>query len=294
MDYVKPQEVIASMLAYGRDKAALPLRDMLIRGFLSGAILGFATSLALTAAQQTVPIVGALVFPVGFCMIVLLGLELVTGSFALVSVAAVDGGTSWRRGLRSLFWVYTANLAGAVFYAGVLTFALKGHGAAVIQGIIAVAEAKTIAYSPDGVHGLLACFSKAMLCNWMVCMAVVLALTSRSTVGKIVAAWLPVLTFFGQAFEHCVVNMFVIPAGMLLGAKVTFTDWWFWNMLPATLGNFVGGFVFVGLFLYWTYGPRAAGAKEPAVVILRSPAESDPRKSAEPSHGSPRTAAALR
>lgn len=265
MDYVKPPEVVKAMLASGRAKAALPLRDLLIRGFLSGAILGFATSLALTAAQQTAPIVGALIFPVGFIMIVLLGLELVTGNFAIVSLAAVDGGPSWRSALVSFFWVYLANLVGAVFYAAVLAIALKGGGLApVVERIVATAEAKTIAYSAHGAGGMAACVAKAVLCNWMVCMAVVLALTSQSTIGKIVAAWLPVLTFFGQAFEHAVVNMFVIPAGMLLGAKVTFSDWWLWNQLPATLGNFVGGFVFVGLFLYWTYGPATKSAFPPS------------------------------
>jgi formate/nitrite transporter FocA (FNT family) len=89
----------------------------------------------------------------------------------------------------------------------------------------------------------------------MVCFGVVMALTSQSTLGKIAAAWLPILIFFAQGFEHSVVNMFVIPTGMLMGAKVSMTDWWLWNQIPVTLGNFVGGFVFTGLFLYWTYRP---------------------------------------
>src|SRR3954466_8146101 len=92
MDYLKPVDVVKTMVAAGNTKAGLPMKDLLIRGFLSGSLLGFATSLAITATLQTnVPLVGALVFPVGFVMIVLLGLELVTGSFAIVTLAGVDG-----------------------------------------------------------------------------------------------------------------------------------------------------------------------------------------------------------
>ena len=79
--------------------------------------------------------------------------------------------------------------------------------------------------------------------------------TTTSTLGKIVTAWMPIFIFFAQGFEHAVVNMFVIPTGMMLGAKVTFADWWLWNQIPVTLGNLIGGFVFTGLALYLTHGP---------------------------------------
>src|SRR3954469_13301332 len=104
MDYIKPAEVVKNMLTAGNTKAALPVKDLLIRGFLSGALLGFATSLAITATLQTnIPLVGALVFPVGFVMIVLLGLELVTGSFAVVTLAGVDGQRSISQVATNLF-----------------------------------------------------------------------------------------------------------------------------------------------------------------------------------------------
>lgn len=289
MDHLKPQDVVKAMLASGRAKGALPRRDLLLRGFLSGAILGCATSLAMTAAQQTAPIVGALVFPVGFIMIVLLQLELVTGNFAVVSLAAVDGAYPWRTACINFFWVYVANLAGALAYGALLAVALKGgHVFPVAERIVAAAEAKTIAYSAHGAAGMASVIAKSILCNWMVCMAVVLAFTSQSTIGKIAAAWLPVLTFFGQGFEHTVVNMFVIPTGMMLGAHVSFTDWWLWNQIPSTLGNFVGGFVFTGLFLYWTYRtpPATSGATIETVIISQSPAQNNAQKSPAPAHDS--------
>lgn len=74
--------------------------------------------------------------------------------------------------------------------------------------------------------------------------------TSTSTIGKIAAMWLPIMIFFAQGFEHSVVNMFVIPAGMMVGANITMVDWWIWNQIPVTIGNFISGCIFVGLALH--------------------------------------------
>jgi formate/nitrite transporter FocA (FNT family) len=113
-------------------------------------------------------------------------------------------------------------------------------------------------------------FVKAILCNWMVCLAIVMTMTTSSTVGKIAAAWMPMLIFFGQGFEHSVVNMFVIPTGMLMGAKVTVAEWWLWNQIPVTIGNLVGGFIFTGLAFYLTHRPRPAAAR---IAGMSVPAE---------------------
>jgi formate transporter len=267
MDYIKPIEVVKNMLAAGSAKVDLTIKDLLIRGILSGALLGIATSLALTAAIQTgAPIVGAILFPVGFVMIILLGLELVTGSFAVVTLAAVDKRRSVSQVLSNLTWVFIGNLIGSVAYGFLLYIALTGMGTEAPTGvaakIVSLAEAKTLGYSAHGFAGMTTIFVKAILCNWMVCLGVVMAMTSHSTLGKIAAAWLPILTFFAQGFEHSVVNMFIIPTGMMMGAKVSLADWWLWNQLPVTLGNLFGGMVFTGLLLYWTYRP----AKEPAIA----------------------------
>lgn len=271
MDYIKPNEVVKNMLALGEAKAALSIKDILLRGILSGALLGFATSLALTAAAQSVPLVGALIFPVGFVMIVLLGLELVTGSFAVVMLAGVDGRVPWARVFSNLSWVFIGNLIGSVLYGAFLYVVLTNCGSEAPSGIaakiISIAEAKTNAYAAHGMAGMATVVTKAILCNWMVCLGLVMALTSKSTIGKVVAMWLPILTFFAQGFEHSVVNMFMIPTGILLGAKVSLSDWWIWNQIPVTIGNLVGGFLFTGLFLYWTYRP----AKQAATVETVAP-----------------------
>jgi formate/nitrite transporter len=271
MDYIKPLDVVRNMIATGTAKAGLSTKDLLIRGFLSGALLGFATSLALTATLQTnVPLVGALVFPAGFVMIVLLGLELVTGSFALVPLAGVTGQRSPAQVAANLGWVFFGNLLGSVVYGLLLYVALTSMGteapAGVAAKLVALAEAKTNAYAAHGAAGLITVFVKAVLCNWMVCLGVVMAMTSHSTVGKIVAMWLPVVMFFAQGFEHSVVNMFVIPTGMMMGAKVSVADWWLWNQLPVTAGNIVGGLLFTGLFLYWTYPSGKEAPVAPAAI----------------------------
>jgi formate/nitrite transporter FocA (FNT family) len=123
-----------------------------------------------------------------------------------------------------------------------------------------VSQAKTLGYAALGGRGLLSAVGKAILCNWMVTLGVVMAMTSQATGGKIAAMWLPILTFFAQGFEHSVVNMFAIPAGMLLGAPVSLGHWWLWNQVPVTLGNIAGGVVLTGLALHYTHR-RAAVAR---------------------------------
>jgi formate transporter len=259
MDYISPSEVAGSFVANGALKSKLPVRQLLLRGALSGALLGFATTVAFTAnAQGLQPIVGAVLFPVGFAMIVILGLELVTGSFAMLPTAWLAGGTSLLCILGNLFWVFVGNLAGGCLYAWMYAAVqtqfhhVPATGAAAL--IVAAAQAKTLGYEKLGINGLWLAMVKAALCNWMVCMGVVMGLTSRSTLGKIAGCWLPIFIFFALGYEHSVVNMFIIPAGMWMGAPVSLREWWLWNQLPVTLGNLVGGFLFVGLPMLWLRG----------------------------------------
>jgi formate/nitrite transporter len=266
------------MVETGRRKLALPTYDLIIRGALAGAILGVATSLAFTGAVSTgQPLVGALIFPVGLIIIVLLGLELVTGSFALLPLPWLDRDASGAAVVTNWTWVFFANLIGSVVYGALLAIALTNMGSIEPSGvaarIISIAEAKTTGYAAFGVAGFVTAFVKGILCNWMVCLAVVLAMGTNSTIGKIATAWMPIFIFFAQGFEHAVVNMFIIPTGMLLGAKVTWGDWWLWNQIPVTLGNIVGGFVFTGLAIYLTYKPRPVPEDSPLPVPTRVPAE---------------------
>ena len=272
MDALKPAAVVDAMIEAGALKAELGVGDLLIRGALSGGLLGIATSMALGAAVQTGQLlVGALIFPVGFVMIVLLGLELVTGSFALLPMAVMAGRAKPGQMLSNWSWVLLGNLIGSVVYAVLFVIAATDAWqiapVGVAERLRQVAEAKTIGYAKFGAAGMLTVFVKAMLCNWMVCMGVVMGLCSSSVIGRIAAAWMPILVFFAQGFEHTVVNMFIIPAGMMMGAKVSVSDWVVWNLIPVTIGNLVGGFGFVALALFATFVPKSAGR---AAVLAQS------------------------
>lgn len=267
MDYVHPTEVVAEALRTGEKKAGLSIRDIMIRGFLSGVFLGYATSLAqLIVAQGLPPIVGAVAFPVGFVILVLLGLELVTGNFALLPPALAAGRVSFSRLFRNWGWVYLANLLGSVFYAILFSVSATAFGTTeagpIGEQVRLVAQRKTLAYLAIGLDGWNTAFVRGILCNWMVTLGTVLAFVSRSTTGKIAAMWLPITIFFALGYEHSVVNMYAIPAGILMGAPISISDWWLWNQIPVTLGNIIGGAVFTGLALYTTHGPIPAAEKE--------------------------------
>lgn len=259
MDYVSPKEVASTMMNAAITKSALSVKDLLIRGCLSGALLAISVTLAyFSTAQTQLSLVGAFVFPVGFAIITILGLELVTGSFSLVPLAWLEKKISATTMLKNLFWVFLGNLIGSLFFALLYWAAVSETGTLakigmVEQMIITASEKKTIGYAAHGFSGLFSAFVKAVLCNWMVCMGVVMAMTSRSTPGKIVAAGIPIFIFFALGYEHAVVNMFVIPAGIMFGANVTVADWWLYNQLIVTAGNIVGGLLFTGMAIYYTY-----------------------------------------
>jgi formate transporter len=261
MDYVTPKELMQEAVLSAKKKSALNIGDMMIRGTLSGVFLGFATSLAVVVtAQGMPPIVGAILFPVGFVMLALLGLELATGNFALLPAALAAGEVSFTKLLRNWGWVYFGNLVGSVFYALLFYLTVTNFGATssgpVGDLLKTAAQKKTLAYMTLGSSGWATAFVKGILCNWMVTIGAVLALASRSTVGKVVAMWLPIMTFFAQGFEHSIVNMFVVPAGLMFGAPVSIGQWLLWNQIPVTLGNIVSGALFTGLALYATYGVK--------------------------------------
>jgi formate/nitrite transporter len=216
MDYVNPKELVQEALVVAARKASLSVSDMLIRGVLSGVFLGFATSLAVVVtAQGLPPIVGAILFPVGFVMLALLGLELATGNFALLPAALAAGKVSLGRLLRNWGWVYFGNLVGSLFYALLFYWTVTNFGATgggpVGDLLRSAAQKKTVGYMALGTSGWVTAFIKGILCNWMVTIGAVMALVSRSTVGKVIAMWLPIMTFFAQGFEHSIVNMFVVP-----------------------------------------------------------------------------------
>lgn len=272
MDYVPPLKLMEEIEAASMKKAGLSMQGMLLKGFLAGALLAYATAFAFKASDGlpggAAALVAGAVFPVGFAMIVLLGLELATGNFAVLPVGIARGRTTYAGMLRNWSGVYLGNFLGCVFVGFLLAFTLSEG---FIQGsgplgarIIAVARSKTLAYEHAGAAGWLTAFIKGILCNWMVALGTVLGLSSTSTTGKIAAIWLPVSTFFALAFEHSIVNMFVIPTAIMLGADISVQQWLLWNQIPVTLGNIVGGAVLTGLLLHYCNKAYAVSQAKPS------------------------------
>ncbi len=266
IDAVMPAKVVQGMIAAGEAKTRLTVVELFVRSALAGAFLGVATTLAFTAAGQTgLPIVGALIFPVGFSMIVVLGLDLITGSFALMPLAVMAGRATIGQLITNWIITFVGNFAGSLILAGLMYLSLTSMGhdgggpvfTPVVEGLKKAVTARSAGFYNLGTLGIGTAFVRAMLCNWMVCLGVVMAIASSTSVGKIIGCWLPIVIFFGQGFEHAVVNMSLFPLGLLLGANATVPQYLLYNELPVTLGNLVGGFLFTGLALYLAY-PKGA------------------------------------
>lgn len=227
---------------------------------MAGAILALAAVFAVTVAVQTgSPIFGAILFPVGFCMLYLMGFDLLTGVFVLTPLALLDKrpGVTLPRILKNWGLVFVGNFAGAltvaVMMAIVFTYGFTVEPNAVGQKIAEIGVSRTLGYAEHGAGGMLTLFVRGMLCNWMVSMGVVGAMISTSVSGKVIAMWMPIMLFFGMAFEHSVVNMFLFPSGLIMGGSFSIMDYMIWNEIPTVLGNLVGGLAFTGLTLYTTH-----------------------------------------
>mmetsp|Transcript_78963 Transcript_78963/g.223467 ORF Transcript_78963/g.223467 Transcript_78963/m.223467 type:complete len:285 (+) Transcript_78963:98-952(+) len=265
-DSQRPDAIVKMATEMGAKKAVLPVSHMLLKGAISGALLGIATVLSICVSTQPfgreLPALGAFVFPVGFCMLVILGMELVTGNMALIPMAVYARQATLRDMWKSWFFVALGNLGGSLLFASMYC-AVTSSSTALGYMTKAIAVAKTHAYMNEGPRGILVAMLKAVLCNWMVTTGTVLAFASTSLVGRVVAMWMPIMTFFALGYEHCVVNFFVIPAGMMFGAPVSVLEWWFWNEVPVLIGNVVGGCFLTGLPLAILLGQPRGGALLP-------------------------------
>ena len=265
MSYLVPSEFVTKMVDAGESKIFMSTRDTLIRAYMAGAILALAAVFAITVAVQTgSPLIGAILFPVGFSMLYLMGFDLLTGVFVLTPLALIDKrpGVTVAGVLRNWGLVFVGNFAGAftvaVMMAIVFTYGFSTDPGAVGQKIAGIGEARTLGYKEYGAAGMLTLFIRGMLCNWMVSLGVVGAMISTSVSGKVIAMWMPIMLFFAMVFEHSVVNMFLFPSALILGGNFSVMDYIVWNEIPTVLGNLVGGLAFTGLTLYTTHVRTAA------------------------------------
>ncbi|WP_029079029.1 formate/nitrite transporter family protein [Bradyrhizobium sp. th.b2] len=260
MAYLAPSEFVTKMVDAGESKIFMSTRDTVIRAYMAGAILALAAAFAVTINVNTgVTIVGAALFPVGFCMLYLFGFDLLTGVFVLSPLALIDKrpGVTLSGVLRNWGLVFVGNFAGAftvaVMMAIVFTFGFSSPPDKVGQVIGTIGESRTVGYAAHGAAGMLTLFIRGMLCNWMVSAGVVGAMISTTVSGKVIAMWMPIMLFFYMTFEHSIVNMFLFPSGLMLGGHFTIMDYLIWNEIPTVVGNLVGGLAFTGLTLYTTH-----------------------------------------
>lgn len=279
MVFHPPVAIVAKAGDAGKYKVGLPAWNMVLRGVLSGAFIAMGAALATVcstgiqatdvamrfgAASPGVSqlILGA-VFPVGLIITIMTGAELFTGDAMLAPMAAFIHKVSWASVLNLWIWVYIGNLIGSIIFAYIMAYgpcaSFDATGAATLTAFgtraVAIATAKT---SYVGAAALWSAFLKGIACNWLVNLAVLLGICADDAIGKIVGIWFPIFAFVASGFEHCVANMYFIPAGIFCTGidptkAVETLNWvsmWTNNIIVVTLGNIVGGLFFVGV-LYW-------------------------------------------
>lgn len=257
MAFYKPEEITEIATNTGVSKVQSSILKMLILGFFGGAFIAFGFLLDIRV-MGTMPaewgsfatFIGAAVFPIGLILVLLAGADLITGNMMTVPMAFYAKKITFAMLARNWFFVTFANLLGALFIAYFF-----GHYLGLTEG--AFAE-KTMAIAQGKVDvTFMQIFVSGIGCNWLVCLAVWLCFGAQDFIGKILGIWFPVMAFVTIGFQHVVANMFVIPAGIFAGADITWGDF-LHNVVPAFLGNAVGGAVFVGLAYYIAFQKKAA------------------------------------
>jgi formate/nitrite transporter len=249
-DAYPPAQVARLVEQVGVRKAGLPVRPTLMLGMLAGAFIAFGAmyyTLVMTGSTLgfgPARLLGGIAFSLGLVLVIVGGAELFTGNNLIVLTWA-ERRIGTLALLRNWGLVYVANLVGA------LGSALMVHWSGTLElGDGAVAETATrIAQAKVGL-GFGEAFFRGVLCNTLVCLAVWLCFAAHDAGSKILAIVLPISAFVALGFEHSVANMYLIPVPMLAGAEGVGVSGFIGNMVPVTLGNIVGGGVFVAL-VYW-------------------------------------------
>lgn len=263
-----PAEIIEANIESGKGKAELPVIRMILLGLMAGGIIALGGSASSVAAHDigsvgVARLLTALVFPVGLMMIVLAGGELFTGN-CMITMAVLDGQTTLNKKIRNLVVVYISNFIGAfvidllVFASGQLDYSNGGLGAYSIQ----VALGKIDITFIEGI-------ASGILCNILVCTAILMASAAVEVAGKIWAIFFPIFAFVIAGFEHSIANMFYIPIGIMAATNPAYVakaeelygitaeqtagitmGQSLHNFVPVTIGNIIGGVFFVSVTYY--------------------------------------------
>lgn len=257
-DHLAGAGLVAKAEAVGMGKTTMSVSRMWWLAILAGLFIGTgALFMTYVKADQTLSfavssVFGAAMFSIGLIMVVIAGAELFTGN-SLMVIAAMNKKITWGKLLKNWVVVYLGNLVGSLLLVLVIVgtgvMAMKAGDNTVGNQMVAVASSKE-SLAP------LAIFCRGIMCNFLVCLAVWMGFAGRTVIDKIVTCMFPVTAFVGMGFEHCVANMFFLPMGTVASMMgygsvgVLPVAGCFYNIAFATLGNIVGGAIFVGI-LYW-------------------------------------------
>ena len=234
----------------------------------AGALIAFGAQVSLNVMTGTeavswgfAKLIGAMTFATGLMMVVLTGAELFTGN-VMMTFSVIEKKTNLAKLLRNWTIVYIGNFVGSVILATIIYFTGCSHNSHEALGVLGL----TTAYTKVNLTFVEA-FTRGILCNWLVCLAIWMASSSRHVIGKIFAIFFPITTFVASGYEHSIANMYFISNGLFLKATpaiaaasglsaeqlatLNMKSFLLGNLLPVTLGNMVGAFVFVVL-LFWT------------------------------------------
>ncbi|SKC85666.1 formate/nitrite transporter family protein [Maledivibacter halophilus] len=247
-----PLEIANATVVIGVKKAKLASLQMLLLGIFAGMFIGFGAHADITVMQTIgkfdigfAKFFGAAVFPVGLMLVLMVGAELFTGN-NLMTLGLLDRKITVKQMLKNWGLVYIGNFVGSI----VLAWLLRKSGLYISQDMTAkaieIAEAKMSLTFVEA-------FIRAILCNMLVVLSVLLATASKDVIGKIFAIWFPIMLFVLSGFEHSIANMFFIPLGKLVGFNTLWTTIWIKNLIPVTLGNIVGGAIIVPVVYYLCY-----------------------------------------
>lgn len=271
MNLFTPAETTQNYSKTGKAKAERPASHLFLLGILAGILIGLGGVACNTAGHSvTNPSVGriisGLLFPFGLAMVMMTGAELFTGN-CLISISVLNKDTTLTKMLRNWGIVYLGNLTGSlVLAAGCAYFGQMNlsNGGLAVYTIKAAASKCALSFPNAVVLGI--------FCNVLVCIAVLCSLSAQDLTGRILGAYLPVAYFVLCGFEHCVANMYFIPAGLFAAgvpqyaqlaaeagidmAMLTWGNFLFRNLLPVTIGNIIGG-VAVGALMWYCNRKKA-------------------------------------
>ncbi len=247
-----PAEIARSYIVVGAAKTRLPFLKLCMLSIFAGMFIAFGALGSTIASCGVQPaalsrLLSAAIFPIGLMMVVVAGAELFTGN-CLIFAPVLARRATMRGMLYNWAVVYIGNFIGGVLLAFLAAYShvFSLYGENLAQATVSTAVAKLSLSFGDA-------FIRGILCNVMVCVAVWVAFASKDISGKIIALYLPVALFVLCGFEHCIANMYFVPAGMFAahvhGIDAPVLSWGSFvidNLIPVTLGNIVGGSVFVG------------------------------------------------